>query len=468
MTLRIHNSLTRRLEDFVPLEPGQVRMYVCGMTIYDLCHVGHARMMMAFDVVYRWLRASGYAVSYVRNITDIEDKIIRRALDRGISIRTLTDEMIEAMRTDIGALGILAPTHEPRATDYVPQMLTMIGQLEARGLAYRAQGGDVNFAVRRFEDYGKLSGKSIDQLRAGERVAVAEGKDDPLDFVLWKSAKPDEPADARYDSIYGPGRPGWHIECSAMSCAVLGETFDIHGGGFDLQFPHHENEIAQSEGATGKPFVRYWLHNGFLNVDNEKMSKSLGNFFTIRDVLKSYDGETVRFFMLRVHYRSPFNFSDAGLDDARNSLRRLYTALDGVDLLGDVAPDWSHPAARRFRAAMDDDFNTPLAVAVLFELAGDVNRADAGQRAATAQLLKSLGAVLGVLQQLPRDYLQAPVAGATGAVGLDNVAIEALIAARAAAKQARDFAAADGIRAELSAQGIVLKDSAQGTTWMRA
>ena len=330
MSLNVYNTLTRRVEPFEPLEPGHVRMYVCGMTIYDLCHMGHARMMMAFDVVYRWLRALGYSVTYVRNITDIEDKIIKRALERGITIRALTDEMIEAMRTDLGAIGAATPTHEPRATDYVPQMVSMIATLEEKGLAYRAADGDVNYAVRKFAGYGKLSGKSIDELRAGERVAVAEGKDDPLDFVLWKAAKPSEPADAQFASRYGPGRPGWHIECSAMSCALLGETFDIHGGGMDLQFPHHENEIAQSEGALGKPFVRYWLHNGFLTVDNEKMSKSLGNFFTIRDVLKRYDGETLRFFMLRTHYRSPFNFSDAHLDDARAALTRLYTALQSV------------------------------------------------------------------------------------------------------------------------------------------
>ena len=379
MTLRIFNSLTRRVEDFVPLRPGQVGLYVCGMTIYDLCHMGHARMMMAFDVVYRWLCASGYDVTYVRNITDIEDKIIKRALERGITIRALTDEMIAAMRQDIAAIGIATPTHEPRATDYVPQMLTLIGQLEAKGLAYRADDGDVNFAVRKFPGYGKLSGKSLDELRAGERVAVQEGKHDPLDFVLWKAAKPSEPDDAKWQSTYGPGRPGWHIECSAMSCALLGEPFDIHGGGMDLQFPHHENEIAQSEGASGSPFVRYWLHNGFLNVDNEKMSKSLGNFFTIRDVLKKFDGETLRFFMLRTHYRSPFNFSDTHLDDARSALRRLYTALDGVDAPALNPIDWSQPQATAFRAAMDDDFNTPAALAVLFELAGELNRTRAAQ-----------------------------------------------------------------------------------------
>jgi cysteinyl-tRNA synthetase len=458
MTLRIHNSLTRQLESFQSIEPGHVRMYVCGMTIYDLCHVGHARMMMAFDVVYRWLRASGWQVTYVRNITDIDDKIIRRAVERNISIRQLTDEMTAAMHADIGALGIERPTHEPRATEYVPQMLSMISRLEAKGLAYRATNGDVNYAVRRFEGYGKLSGKSLDQLRAGERVAVAEGKDDPLDFVLWKAAKPEEPADAKYSSEFGTGRPGWHIECSAMSCALLGETFDVHGGGLDLQFPHHENEIAQSEGANGQPFARYWIHNGFLNVDNEKMSKSLGNFFTIRDVLQSYDGETVRFSMLRVHYRSPFNYSDAGLDDARNSLRRLYTALSGVAPV-EAQVDWDHPAAQRFRDAMDEDFNTPVAVAVLFDLAAEVNRSGSLESAA---LLKGLGAVLGILQQAPQGYLQ----GGAGA-GLDEVAIAAQIEARTAAKKARDFAAADRIRAELAELGVELKDGPQGTTWVR-
>ncbi|ACB33937.1 cysteinyl-tRNA synthetase [Leptothrix cholodnii SP-6] len=457
--MRIHNSLSRELETFKSIEPGHVRMYVCGMTIYDLCHIGHARMMMAFDVVYRWLRASGWRVTYVRNITDIDDKIIRRAVERGITIRQLTDEMIDAMHRDIGALGIERPTHEPRATEYIPQMLSMISTLESKGLAYRSGNGDVNYAVRRFEGYGKLSGKSLDQLRAGERVAVADGKEDPLDFVLWKSAKPQEPDDAKYDSPYGPGRPGWHIECSAMSCALLGETFDIHGGGLDLQFPHHENEIAQSEGALGHSWVPTWMHNGFLNVDNEKMSKSLGNFFTIRDVLKSYDGETVRFFMLRVQYRSPFNFSDAGLDDARSSLTRLYTALDGVAVDDASEIDWTHPAAARFKAAMDDDFNTPIAVSVLFDLAGEVNR---NKDAGTAGLLKRLGAVLGVLQQSPRTFLQ----GDTG--GLDEAHIQQQIGERQAAKAARNFAEADRIRLALAAQGITLKDTPQGTTWVKA
>ncbi len=432
-------------------------MYVCGITVYDLCHMGHARMNMAFDVVYRWLRASGYRVTYVRNITDIEDKIIKRALERGISIRALTDEMVAAMHRDLAALGLEPPTAEPRATDYVPQMLGLIGQLQHKGLAYQAAGGDVNYAVRRFPGYGKLSGKSLDELRAGERVAVLGDKEDPLDFVLWKSAKADEPADAQWPSDYGPGRPGWHIECSAMSCALLGERFDIHGGGMDLQFPHHENEIAQSEGAMGHPFVNVWLHNGFLNVDDTKMSKSLGNFFTIAEVLKKFDGETIRFFMLRTHYRSPFNFADSLLEESRTALKRLYNALDGVAPAAG-AIDWAEPRAAVFKTAMDDDFNTPGALAVLFELANEVNRT---KDSATAGLLKSLGGVLGILQQPPRDFLQ-------GGGGLDESAIQQQIAARVAAKAARDFAEADRIRDDLAAQGVLLQDAPTGTTWVKA
>ena len=456
MTLRIHNTLTRALESFSPLEPGHVRMYVCGMTVYDLCHLGHARSMVAFDVVQRWLRASGYRVTFVRNITDIDDKIIRRALENGETIRSLTDRMIDALHQDADALGIERPTHEPRATDYVPQMLSIIGQLEAKGLAYRAPSGDVNYAVRKFQGYGKLSGKTLDELHAGERVAVLDGKDDPLDFVLWKSAKPSEPEDVKWDSPYGAGRPGWHIECSAMSCEMLGETFDIHGGGADLQFPHHENEIAQSEGATGQPLARTWMHNGFINVDNEKMSKSLGNFFTIRDVLQSFDAETVRFFVVRSHYRSPLNYSDVHLSDARNALKRLYTALDAVAPTA-ITIDWTQPHAARFKAAMDEDFGTPDAVAVLFDLASEVNRSHSADMAG---LLKALGGVLGLLQDDPKAFLQA---GAS----LDEAAIQALIEARAAAKKARDFALADRIRQDLAAQGIVLKDSPSGTTWER-
>lgn len=454
--LHIHNTLTRQLTPFQPIDPGHVRMYVCGITVYDLCHMGHARMNIAFDVVYRWLKASGYNPTYVRNITDIDDKIIRRALERGMTIRQLTDEMIAAMHRDFDALGIMKPTHEPRATDYVPQMLDIIGKLEEKGLAYRVEGGDVNFAVRKFDGYGRLSGKSPDQLRAGERVAVGDGKRDPLDFVLWKSAKAEEPVEAKWASPWGEGRPGWHIECSAMSCALLGERFDLHGGGMDLQFPHHENEIAQSEGALGHPFVNVWMHNGFLNIDGEKMSKSLGNFFTIQEVLEKFDGEAIRFFMLRTQYRSPFNFSDVSLDDARTALRRLYTALDGVTA-DEVAIDWTRGPAAAFKAAMDDDFNTPGALAVLFELANQVNR---DKSSADAGLLKALGGVLGVLQQSPKTYLQS-------GAGLDEAAIEAQIAARAAAKAARDFGEADRIRQALAAAGIELKDSPSGTTWVR-
>jgi cysteinyl-tRNA synthetase len=459
MSLRIHNTLSRRVEAFAPIEPGHVRMYVCGITVYDLCHIGHARMVLVFDMVFRWLRESGYRVTYVRNITDIEDKIIRRAGERGITLRALTDEMIAAMHRDFAALGALAPTHEPRATEYVPRMLEMIGRLESKGLAYRADGGDVNFAVRKLPGYGRLSGKSLDDLRAGERVATDEGKQDPLDFVLWKAAKPDEPEEAKWPAPFGRGRPGWHIECSAMSCALLGEHFDIHGGGLDLQFPHHENELAQSVGANGGPFVNVWMHNGFLNIDDEKMSKSLGNFFTVADVLRRFDGETLRFFMLRTHYRGPFNFSEANLLDARAALRRLYTALQaGGSPMDDAPVDWTLPEAARFRAAMDDDFNTPAAMAALFELAAEVNR---GRDARLAPQLRALGRVLGLLQQPPQAYLQA-------GAGLDDAAIQALIAERAAAKAARDFAEADRIRAALAAQGVELKDSAQGTTWVRA
>jgi cysteinyl-tRNA synthetase len=406
--------------------------------------------------VQRWLRASGLRVTYVRNITDIDDKIIKRALDNGETIRALTDRMIEALHQDADALGIERPTHEPRATDYVPQMLGIIGQLEERGLAYRVPNGDVNYAVRKFPGYGKLSGKSLDELHAGERVAVLDGKDDPLDFVLWKSAKPTEPADVKWDSPFGPGRPGWHIECSAMSCEMLGTTFDIHGGGADLQFPHHENEIAQSEGATGQPLAHVWMHNGFINVDNEKMSKSLGNFFTIRDVLKSFDAETVRFFVVRSHYRSPLQYSDAHLNDARASLKRLYTALASVPP-APISLDWSVPEAARFKAAMDEDFGTPEAVAVLFDLASEVNRSHSSE---LSGLLKALGGVLGLLQADPQQFLQAGVT-------VDEATIQSRIEARAAAKKAKDFAQADAIRQELAAQGIVLKDGAGGTTWER-
>lgn len=462
--LQIYNGLTKRKESFVPIEPGKVRMYVCGMTVYDLCHVGHARSMLSFDVLQRWLKASGYRVTYVRNVTDIDDKIIDRAVRNGETISSLTDRMVDALHQDADALGIERPDHEPRATQYVPQMLQLIGRLQDKGLAYQATSGDVNYAVRKFADYGKLSGKSLDDLRAGERVAVDDGKLDPLDFVLWKSAKASEPAEAKWDSPYGVGRPGWHIECSAMSCELLGESFDIHGGGADLQFPHHENEIAQSEGASGKPFARYWMHNGFVRIDNEKMSKSLGNFFTIREVLEKYDAETIRFFIIRAHYRSPLNYSDAHIDDARSALKRMYTALDAVPaaVSGGVASiDWSNPFAARFREALNNDLGTPEAVAVLFELAAEVNKQ---KSPALAALLRDLGGVLGLLQADPKTYLQGGGAGDL----VDAGAIDALIAERIAAKKGKDFARADAIRQQLLDQGIVLKDGPTGTTWERA
>ena len=457
MSLRIYNTLSRALEPLKPIEPGHVRMYVCGMTVYDLCHLGHARSMLAFDVVQRWLKASGLRVTYVRNVTDIDDKIIRRALENGETIRSLTDRMVDALHQDADALGIERPSFEPRATEFVPQMLSLIGRLTEKGLAYQSPNGDVNYAVRKFAGYGKLSGKSLDELRAGERVAVQDGKDDPLDFVLWKTAKPSEPDDAKWDSVYGTGRPGWHIECSAMCGQTLGETCDIHGGGADLQFPHHENEIAQSEGATGKPLANIWMHNGFVTRDNEKMSKSLGNFFTIRDILAQYDPETTRFFIIRAHYRSALNHSDAHLDDARNSLKRLYNVLALVPPLA-IDIDWTQPFAARFKAVMDEDFGTPEAVAVLFELATEVNKTQSRE---LAGLLKALGACLGLLQSDPKKFLQA---GAS----LDESAISVLIAQRAAAKASKDFALADQIRQSLLAQGIVLKDSSTGTSWEAA
>ncbi|HRA78146.1 MAG TPA: cysteine--tRNA ligase [Burkholderiaceae bacterium] len=490
--LRIYNSLTRSKEEFVPIEPGKVRMYVCGMTVYDWCHVGHARVLVVFDVVQRWLRASGYRVTYVRNITDIDDKIIRRAVDNGETIAQLTERYIRAMHDDSDALGVQRPEHEPRATQYVPQMLGLIDLLEKNGLAYRAADGDVNYAVRKFPGYGRLSGKSLDDLRAGERVAVDDAKQDPLDFVLWKAARSDEPGEAKWESRYGFGRPGWHIECSAMATSLLGKTLDIHGGGADLQFPHHENEIAQSEGALNCRFVRYWMHNGFVRVDDEKMSKSLGNFFTIREVLRKFDAEVVRLFILRAHYRSPLNYSDAHLEDARQALLRLYGALSDEGSAaadGDPAIDWSGAQAARFRDAMDDDFNTPVALSVLFDLAGDLNRARAVSPAgkgdtavqgtvrpegapALEALLRRLAGLLGLLGCAPssvkRSGLHGSDAAQAGAGAPDDAAIDAMIAERAAAKKARDFAAADRIRDALVAQGIVLEDTPAGTVWRRS
>ena len=455
--LKIYNTLAREKQEFVPITPGSVRMYVCGMTVYDYCHLGHARVMLVFDVVRRWRRASNFAVTYVRNITDIDDKIIKRAQENREPIEILTARFIAAMNEDVAALGVEKPEFEPRATAHVAGMIAMIQALVRRGLAYRAQNGDVNYSVRKFSAYGKLSGKSLDELHAGERVEVDVTKQDPFDFVLWKSAKEGEPY---WDSPWGRGRPGWHIECSVMSSALLGKHFDIHGGGQDLQFPHHENEIAQSEGANQSQFVNYWMHNGFVRVDNEKMSKSLGNFFTVREVLARYDAEVIRFFIVRAHYRSPINYADQHLADAKHALTRLYTALRAHPVTAG-AIDWSDPRARRFREAMDDDFNTPEAIAVLFDLANEINT---GGSEKDARLLKSLAATLGLLQRETQQFLQALPVGE----GLTLQRVEELIAARAAARTARNFAEADRIRKELLDAGIVLEDGPQGTTWRRA
>ena len=459
--LKIYNTLNREKQDFIPIEPGKVRMYVCGMTVYDFCHLGHARVLVVFDMVQRWLRSSGFDVTYVRNITDIDDKIIRRAFENNEKISELTNRFITFMDEDAVALGVEKPDHEPRATEYVPQMLALIGQLEAKGLAYKAADGDVNFSVRKFPGYGKLSGKTLDDLRAGERVGVDYSKKDPLDFVLWKQAKEGEPF---WTSPWGNGRPGWHIECSAMSNELLGKQFDIHGGGQDLQFPHHENEIAQSEGAHNCRFVNYWMHNGFVRVDDEKMSKSLGNFFSIREVLKKYDAEVVRFFILRAHYRSPLNYSDMHLDDARQALSRLYTALKAVPSVV-LSVDWNESHASRFLQAMNDDFNTPEVCAVLFDLATEVNRS---KSSVLAGQLKALAALLGLLKRDPQVFLQTRSGSGDASEEISIEKIEELIASRIAAKKNRSFVEADRIRSELLAAGVVLEDGALGTTWRRA
>ncbi|MCO6426538.1 cysteine--tRNA ligase [Nitrosomonas communis] len=456
--LKIYNTLIRKKQNFIPLIPGEVRMYVCGMTVYDFCHLGHARVLVVFDTVVRWLKELGFKVTYVRNITDIDDKIIKRAQENGESIDALTKRFIEAMHQDAAMLGATQPTHEPRATQCVDNMIAMIHTLVQKGFAYVAANGDVFYAVHRFPDYGKLSGKSLEDLRAGERVEIDLNKRDPLDFVLWKSAKPAEPC---WDSPWGKGRPGWHIECSAMSERYLGEHFDIHGGGQDLQFPHHENEIAQSEGAHDHPYVNYWMHNGFVRVDNEKMSKSLGNFFTVREVLTRYQAEVVRFFILRAHYRSPLNYSDEHLNDARNALDRLYIALKEYEI-PTAAIDWKDPYAERFMAAMNDDFNTPEAIAVLFDLAAELNRTGNAQLAAS---LKVLGGILGLLQQNPQTYLQYNFSTERSLFSQEE--IERMIQQRLEARKKRDFARADMIRKQLAEAGIILEDGAQGTTWRR-
>jgi cysteinyl-tRNA synthetase len=455
MTLSIYNTLARQQQPLSPRVPGKVGLYVCGMTVYDYCHLGHARLMLAFDVVQRWLRASGHEVTYVRNITDVDDKIIKRAAENGETPGELTERFIRFMHEDLGALGVQPPDVEPRATEFIPQMLDIIGLLEKNGLAYAADDGDVNFSVSKFPGYGKLSGKSLDDLRAGERVAVADAKRDPLDFVLWKHARPGEP---QWPSPWGAGRPGWHIECSAMASHTLGRNFDIHGGGPDLIFPHHENEIAQSEGAFAQPFANLWMHCGALRVGDEKMSKSLGNFKTIRDALRDHDPEVLRFFLIRPHYRHQINFTPEMIGEARAALTRLYRALDEV-ALADGGIDWSEPNAERFRSLMDDDFNTAGAIGVLFDLAAEINR---GKSPALARQLKGLGGVLGLLQREPKAFL----AGGTSAD--DGAAIDARIAARNAAKAAKNYAEADSIRAALLAEGIVLEDKPGGlTVWRR-
>jgi cysteinyl-tRNA synthetase len=453
MKVEIHNTLSRRKETLSPLEPGHVRMYVCGVTTYDHVHIGHGRTFVAFDVMQRWLRTAGYRVTYVRNITDIDDKIIRRAAENGETPGELTARFVAQMDADFAALGLARPDHEPRATDYVPQMLDLIGLLTERGHAYQATDGDVNFSVRSFQGYGKLSGRALDDLRAGERVAIDSSKRDPLDFVLWKRAKPGEP---QWPSRWGDGRPGWHIECSAMASELLGRHFDIHGGGPDLIFPHHENEIAQSEGAFDEPFADIWIHTGALRMGDDKMSKSLGNVVTIRDAVTRFDWEAVRFYLLRTHYRSQLHFADEQVVEARTALARLYTALRDAPA-DSAAVDWSESHGQRFAAAMNDDFNTPVAIAVLFELAGEVNRT---KSPALARQLRGLAASLGLLQRDPQQFLHGNGAD-------DSGRIEARIAERAAAKKARDFAAADRIRAELAADGIVLEDGPRGTTWRR-
>ena len=457
--MHIYNTLTRRKEPFSPLVAGKVSMYVCGMTVYDYCHLGHARVMVAFDVITRYLRHRDYDVTYVRNITDIDDKILKRAEENGEPIDALTERMIAAMHEDEARLNVLPPSQEPRATRHIDDIIAMIETLIDKGFAYAAANGDVYYRVRKFTDYGKLNNRQLDDMRSGARVDVDVHKEDPLDFVLWKAAKPGE---AHWHSPWGDGRPGWHIECSAMSTCCLGDTFDIHGGGPDLTFPHHENEIAQSEAATGKTYVNTWMHAGAVRVNQEKMSKSLGNFFTIRDVLAEHDPEVVRYLLVASHYRSAINYSVDSLVEARKSLTRLYTALDGVNADEQAA---ASDAAERFTAAMDDDFNTPIALAALFDLARDLNRAKSDQPAEAPRLageLKRLAGVLGLLQQTPQTFLK----GAQQQVALSEEEIEAKIAERQAAKGSKDFARADAIRDELAALGIILKDSREGTTWV--
>ena len=457
--LKIYNDLSRSKETFEPLQPGKVNLYVCGMTVYDLCHLGHARVMVVFDVVYRYLKAVGYDVTYIRNITDIDDKIINRANENGEPFHELTERFIQAMHEDSDALGIIPPDAEPKATDHIAEIICMCEKLIEKGHAYVADNGDVYYDVYSFPTYGKLSGKSLDDLQAGARVEPGDVKRNPLDFALWKSAKPDEPS---WQSPWGYGRPGWHIECSAMSTKALGDTFDIHGGGADLTFPHHENEIAQSEGATGHPFVKYWMHNGFVRINDEKMSKSLGNFFTVREILERYQAEEVRYFILTSQYRSPLNYSDEHLDNARNALTRFYTALRG---LPEATPTADTQFEKDFHAAMQDDFNTPEALATLFELVREINRVRAEDETAAAALgalLRQLGDLIGILQSDAESYLRGGASANDG-----DAEIDALVAQRNEAKANKDWGTADEIRNKLQEMGIVLEDGPSGTTWRR-
>ncbi len=460
--LKIYNTYTNKKEQFKPLEPNKVRMYVCGMTVYDLCHLGHARVLVVFDMVTRYFKSQGYDVTYVRNVTDIDDKIIARANENGEDFNDLTNRFIDAMHEDSEALGVLPPDEEPRATASMDDIIKMIVILIEKNYAYAASNGDVYYDVSKFESYGKLSGKKTEDLRSGERVAIDENKDDPLDFVLWKAAKPDEPF---WDSPWGKGRPGWHIECSAMSKCCLGNTFDIHGGGQDLQFPHHENEIAQSEAANGEKFVNLWMHNGFVRIDDEKMSKSLGNFFTIREILEKYRAEDIRYFILASHYRSPLNYADTMLDSAGAALSRLYTALRDIEIteMSDDSTDY----VQRFEAAMNEDFNTAEAMPVLFDLANQINKlkkSDAVKASALAATLKYLGNILGLLQDDPQSYLKS--GGSSD--GISDTEIDTMIQQRMQAKADKNWGEADRIRDALKEQGVELEDKGGETSWRRA
>lgn len=456
--LMIHNSLTKQKEVFTPIIPGQVKLYVCGMTVYDYCHIGHARSMSIFDTIVRYLRHSHYDVVYVRNITDIDDKIIKRAQENQEPWQALTERFIHAMHDDCAALHILPPSLEPRATETIAQMIAMIESLMIKGYAYVGSNGDVYFRVRQFDNYGKLAHKTLDDLQSGIRVSIAEAKENPLDFVLWKKAKAGEPA---WDSPWGQGRPGWHIECSAMSTDLLGNHFDIHGGGNDLKFPHHENELAQSEAATGETFANYWIHGGMVTVSKEKMSKSLGNFFTIRDVLQQYHPEVIRFFLISSHYRSPVNYSEESLSLAKSSIERLYLCLRGLPEVAESA--LGQPYHEQFNIKMDDDFNTPEALAVLFDLSRQINKLKESDVTAAAELgatLRYLGHLLGILYTDPENYLTTQLTQQVTAE-----AIEALIADRQAARANRDWQAADKIRQQLTELGVLIEDNPQGTTW---